>query len=301
MDKQSLLCFVTVAESLNYSRAAEKLYITQPAISRQIFKLEKQLGCQLFYRNTHEVSLTPSGMIALESAERILYEYDVLINNMSDCNQGFIGSLRIAYGGRSHVEYLTKAMSLIQKYYPSVNTVIRRGNIEEIKRGLRTGEDDAILLFRTCISDHETDLEWTLVSKYRFSAILPMEHHLAKRDSIALSELSNESFVSSVRDQSPQIYEERLKVCMKAGFVPNIVEHVPTADEVVMTVGVKGYVGLLTSGAVDPCIPNISVIPIDDYMEGLDIIIAWRKGDQNPCIPILVKALLGQINERGQA
>lgn len=292
MNRQSLMCFSTLAETLNFSKAAECLFISQPALSRHIAKLEKELGCVLFERNTHKVELTRSGIICLEYVNSTLREYGKLIEVAKGVSGVISGTLLVGYSGRSNIELVSQGLRDLHELYPHVKARIFCNHIEGLKRGLRSGEYDIIILFEPCI-ENENDMEWITLKKSQFDAVLPEEHPLANCMDIPLNALKNERFVSSIRETAPQIYDTRIKLCAEAGFVPNIVEHVKNAQAAAISVGALGLVTLLPKASIDPCTPGISVVPIQGLEGSFNIILAWRKGETNPCIQLFCRILKG--------
>lgn len=286
------MCFSTLAETLNFSRAAECMFISQPAFSRQIANLEKELGCILLKRNTHKVELTPEGETCLQFVNSVLREYDKLIEAANRASNEISGTILIGYAGRSHIELVFEGLRDLHARYPHIKARICCNHIEGLKRGLRSGEYDVIILFEPCI-EGDNDIEWITLARSQFDAVLPQHHPLANNKSIPLSALKNERFVSSIRETAPQIYDTRLKLCAQAGFVPNIVEHVKNAQAATISVGALGLVTLLPKAAVDPCTPGISIVPLQGLEGSFNIILAWRKGEQNPCIPLFCRILKG--------
>src|SRR3954462_7899448 len=97
LELRHLRYFVAVAEELNFSRAAERLHVAQPALSAQIRQLETQLGCELFARTTRKVELTPTGRLLLEDARRIVADADAAVAKVTAAARGQRGALQISF------------------------------------------------------------------------------------------------------------------------------------------------------------------------------------------------------------
>lgn len=285
MTQQRLKCFVAVAETLNFSKASEMLFISQPALSRQIEKLEDELQCRLFQRDKRSVQLTRDGIICLRYARGILDAYDNLEEALKLSRSALSGTLHLGYGGRSHLKYITAGLKKLRVANPLIHVDIRKDHIEGLKWGLRTGMDDAIIIFEPCI-DPEW-MAWKLIEKQQMDAILPADHPLAQAESIPLIALRDERFVTSSRANHPQIYDTRLSLCAQAGFSPRIQRVVKTAEAAAIEVGTNGFVTLLPKSAIDPSLPNIRVVSIEGLEGTFNVVLAWKKGNENPGIQLL--------------
>jgi DNA-binding transcriptional LysR family regulator len=214
--------FAAVAEELHFGRAARRLRIAQPPLSRQIRALEENLGCQLLVRNPRRVALTEAGRVFLEAAGRVFRELDAAVDAARRTSRGELGSLSIGYVPSAAYSRLPALLRAFHERFPSVEIRVRElppaDQVQELMRGhldaglVRGPVDEPALA-------SETILEEPLV------AVLPARHPLARRRQVPLADLASEPFVLPVRTAGPSYHDHILALCSQAGFVPRIAHH----------------------------------------------------------------------------
>jgi DNA-binding transcriptional LysR family regulator len=147
LDFRALRYFVAVAEELHFTRAAERLYIAQPALSEHIRRLEDELGVQLLRRTTRKVELTPAGEEFLTHARRILAEADDALADALRAARGETGSLRIGTGATAGVEQVPRVLRAFREARPLVHLDLRQTDWEDYTGGLRDGSADAAFVW----------------------------------------------------------------------------------------------------------------------------------------------------------
>lgn len=187
MEIRVLKYFLTVAREGSITRAANFLHLTQPTLSRQLQDLEKELGQKLFSRGSHNISLTPEGMILRKRAEEIVDMVDrteSMFNSMSDKVSGeiFIG------GGESEsMKYIAEVIKDMQNDYPAIKYHLYSGNAEDVTERLEKGLlDFGILIQPTDLSKYEYI---TLPSKDVWGVLMRDDSPLASKDKIELKDL----------------------------------------------------------------------------------------------------------------
>jgi DNA-binding transcriptional LysR family regulator len=146
-DFRALRYFVAVAEELHFTRAAERLYIAQPALSEQIRRLEGELGVELFRRTTRKVELTAAGEEFLSRARRILAEADEALADASRAARGETGSIRVGTGATAGVELVPSVLHAFREARPQVHLDLRQIDWEDTSGGLRDGSVDAAFVW----------------------------------------------------------------------------------------------------------------------------------------------------------
>ena len=146
-DFRALRYFVAVAEELHFTRAAERLYIAQPALSEQIRRLEGELGVELLRRTTRKVELTAAGEEFLARARRILAEADEAIAEASRAARGETGTMRVATGATAGIELVPRVLRAFREQRPRVHLDLRQSDWEDYSAGLRDGSTDAAFVW----------------------------------------------------------------------------------------------------------------------------------------------------------
>lgn len=144
MQLRQLQYFVAVAEQLNFRKAAESLYVTQPLLSKQIADLEAEVGYPLFIRNTRSVSLTPAGEVMLEEANKLIRQSDSLLYSVQKAAEygSDYGTLHIGYEESFSQETLSRILNRMRELHPGINVNIQRFTSNEIKKALQNNMID---------------------------------------------------------------------------------------------------------------------------------------------------------------
>jgi DNA-binding transcriptional LysR family regulator len=220
MDLRHLRYFLAVADELHFGRAAERLSIKQPPLSRQIQNLESELGVMLFDRAHRRVVLTPSGRYLKEAASKLLAQADRIRNTIGLMKEGAAGIVRIGYVGSAMHSILPVILRELPKRYPEIHPELYELDNDTQVRELRAGLID--IGFARAPLDAE-GLDVRAVLDETFSLVLPSAHRTAARETIDLKELADEPYIGFCRDCAPGLADQIMKVCNDAGFSPRIV------------------------------------------------------------------------------
>jgi DNA-binding transcriptional LysR family regulator len=196
--------FVTVAEELHFGRAASRLRMAQPPLSRQIRELEDELATRLFNRTSRGVELTDAGRILLEESRTALAQVDRAAQAARRAGQGEIGQLLVGVVPTVDTQVFTRILRTFSARYPSVQVVIRSLNTATQLQGLRTGTLQAGFL-RLPVRDDALTIK--LVSREPLVAAVPVGHPLARVGRLSLAMLADEPHVIFPRQVAPGYYD----------------------------------------------------------------------------------------------
>ena len=192
MELRQLRYFVTVAKTLNFSEAAKSLFITQGTLSQQIKQLEDELGCDLFVRSSHSVSLTEAGAEMLPLAQSTLEDSAECFQRISDLKKGVAGTLNIGLT-TSFRGILNNALKIYLKEYPNVKLDIDYNNIGELVSMLEAHEIDFFIAFKSAVQYDEIETFPLLDSE--LCAVMSKDHPLADRESLTLQDLERQRII----------------------------------------------------------------------------------------------------------
>jgi DNA-binding transcriptional LysR family regulator len=221
MDLRHLRYFVAVAEELHFGRAAHRLHIAQPPLSRQIRALEEELRLRLFERNRNGVALTNAGKVFLVDVRRMFESLDVAVARAQQAARGALGSLRIGYVGSAVYIGLPETVRSFRESFPDVAISIRQMSPTEQVAALLEGR---VELGFARAPVHEPSLRAQVVLDEELVAALPAGHALAPRKRLRLAQLAPEPFLIASRTRGPGFHDYILSVCRGAGFTPRIVQ-----------------------------------------------------------------------------
>lgn len=286
MTLQSLKYFVAVAHYRSYTRAARECYITQPALSRAIAGLEKELDCRLFERNTKQVSLTAAGEICLQDAQEIL----------AKCEQ-----LKLHVHGAEHVQYHLNVGYTYVGYLPGLNRRLEEsgqmfqldteyGNVTQLKRKLLDGKLDAILLPKVSC-EGAPGLRYAFVERSRLCVLLHSSHPLAGREEVSVRDLHGYKFIAWDEKELPGVNQAHIAACRERGFAPHYVATGKKLGDVMMLAQRHGALALTSKNITEALPREFEVIPIQGSPEQYGLACAWREDDRSPVIQCLEQAL----------
>lgn len=220
MELRHLRYFAMLAEELHFHRAAGRLHIAQPALSRQIRELEEELGVMLFDRNKRGVALTPAGMHLQQETRFLLAHLETTIVQLKRIQSMELGTVRIGYVSTAMYSVLPAFLNAVKDRVPEVQLSLREMTTVEQLQGVRNGLIE-IGFVRGPVYD--AGVSQRTVCREQFSLLLPVGHALEHADlSAGLAALQGEPFVFFPRAYNPGYYDKTISLCYAAGFSPDI-------------------------------------------------------------------------------
>ncbi|WP_102224613.1 LysR family transcriptional regulator [Acidimangrovimonas sediminis] len=217
MDFKRLRYFLAVAEELHFGRAATRLDMAQPPLSRQIAALESELGVQLFDRSRSQIRLTQAGEVLQTHARQLLDRLDAAYRETRLVGSGSGGSLRIAFVGSASHGVLPALIKSYRSFYPGVELQLAAMNNADLQRALISREID-IAVARPHLDDEEFRAEPLCTEPLVLA--LPDNSDLGTRPEIHFRDLAEETFVLYPRQPRPSYADVVLDLCLREGFRP---------------------------------------------------------------------------------
>lgn len=262
MELRQIRFFVAVAEDLHFGRAAERMYIAQPALSQHIRRLERGLGVQLFDRSARHVRLTPAGEAFLTVARRMLRQVDEGTDAARRAQAGHSGSLALGVNGSLAPPVLAVLLGHWNRMRPAVSPRLTSGTAVELVDLVRRRELDLAIVDGPVF---DAGLDCTVVADDRLVVALPVDHPLAHEPAVPLSSLRAERFVSVARRISVPLHDRLIELCAASGFHPDISVEVEDPELVPVAVTAGLGVGLVASGSLAAsAVPGIVWRPLRD-------------------------------------
>jgi DNA-binding transcriptional LysR family regulator len=226
VDLRQLRYFVAVAEELSFQRAAQRVFITQPALSQQIARLEDELGVQLLVRTTRSVELTPGGRHLLEGANGLLQQASRLFEDVRVAAQAFERRLTIAYPEYLNPPFIPAALREFSLQHPDVRVERINATSTEAVPLLRTGKLD----LHFGITPPAPDFAQTDLLHGRMTLVLHRQHPLATRRTLDVADLGGHPLIFFARAQFPPLHDEITGLIRGAGVEPHYAYEVLTAS-----------------------------------------------------------------------
>lgn len=281
--------FVVSAEERSFSGAAEKLYVSQPAITRQIQNLEKELHVTLFER-------TRSGLVLTEEGKTIFYQAKAVLNDVNqilEANSNTLTpqKLRIGFSGNLEIHTLFHVISVMTQKHPECKLEFDNKNMGILYSRLRKGTYDIIVCPLTGLY-HDESIE--ILPFIRSPLVLAVSEHnpLSAKKTVSLKDLKDERFITFIRNESQNHSDLLIRDCNRAGFSPNIVAEADNTMSYLLMLTANTGVAVVGSDlqSITPC--GITYIPIEEYAdEAVYSGAAWLKANTNPAIKKFIKEL----------
>jgi len=223
MELRHLRYFVAVADVLSFTKAAQKLHLAQPSLTRQIHSLEEEIGVQLLSRSKNHVALTAEGRAFLVDARRLLTLAAESVAAVQRLSRGETGQLNIGYLSNFNFELLPKTLAAFREGFPHIALNLFDMTPAEQFRALEARKID--LGFVGLRPPAATkDLQWECIARHKTIVAVPQKHPLAKKISIHLRDLKAMFFVGMSEKTQPGFREWLCEVCRPAGFTPRILQ-----------------------------------------------------------------------------
>ena len=280
MTLQALQYFLAVARHKNFTKAAEKCFVTQPALSRAIRELEEELGCRLFARTSRSVELTPAGEYCLAEAKRITELCRKLPEKVRRHAAKEEPPLRIGYVIYDHMMTFMQRLSGYDGAELPVRLDAQYYACSEAKRRFREGELDALLLPEPCTAELE-DLESLCIQRAGMSVIVPRSNPYFERESLMAAELKGCRFVSWDPEETPLLHEACLQALRNAGFEPEVVDYAKKLGDMAVRVITENAVGFGSTISHRKDSEDIRFIPVLDTPENLGLHFVWHRDDDS--------------------
>ncbi len=217
MELRRLRYFVAVAEELHFGRAAERLEMAQPPLSRQIAQLEQELDVKLFDRARAQIRLTPAGDVLLERARQILDQVDSTFREVSRVGKGSAGRLRIAFVGSASHGLLPTLIKSYRSHYPDVDLALSAMNNADLESALISRDID-IAVARPALRGE--DYRTALLHREPLVLAMPDNSPMNGEKQISLQDLADETFILYPRRPRPSFADHVLGGLTEAGVTP---------------------------------------------------------------------------------
>jgi len=246
MELRHLRYFVVVAEEQNATRAAARLHVSQPPLSRQIRDLEAELGVELFRRTAKSLALTEAGKIFLNEARAILLRVDQAVDTVRTVANSSRGTLHVGYAPSLTVKLLPKALMYFERAHPGVRVSLHDLSSEECIQRLSAGKIDLALTVRP-EGSRMRGLVFENIAKFPLCCAVATSHPLASKKIVAISALKSERFIVYSREDYPEYYDSLKAIFRPYGFEPRIGEEYD---------GVTGLIAAVEAGQGIALVPS---------------------------------------------
>lgn len=281
MELRHLRYFVAVGEEQHYGRAAQRLHVAQPALSRQIQDLEEEIGFQLFERLPRGVKLSAAGKLFLDDARQILQQVSEAAARAARVACGQTGTLRIGFTENSSWHgVVPNSLRRFRERHPDAELQLHpAGSVNQLEE-IRSGRVDAGFVFNLPRNDKELD-QIPVALQYVELAV-PKGHALSRIKKLRLRDLVDAPFVWFPRREAPAFYDRLMHECYRGGLQsPRIVQEAANEATILSLVSHGMGVGWVNETARWRCPKQVVILSVTDLNMPLPMALAWRKDNSS--------------------
>lgn len=281
--------FITIAKCLSFTKAAEQLYISQPALSRHIKNMEEELNLQIFVRTPNGIRLTPAGSSLYMGLNSLYENYMETVENSKKIQKGLSGSLKIGILDQCNV---ADFMPLIYRYFkekhPNVDLSFTGESFDKLISDVYSGKLDMIFTIKFDVENRES-LIYQYVEHSKDHIVMSKYHPLAVKENVTLDDLKNETFVMISQEDNPESAPLILNICKEHGFVPQV-HYAKTLAEQILWVTVGMGVTILDTRTTLKHNKDVKFYEMESNWDP-GFVVAWNQNNYNPLISIFLKKM----------
>lgn len=289
MDLLQIKSFLTVADSLNFTTAADQLHLSQSTLSRQISAMESEWNILLFFRNNRNVALTPSGRYLHRELGMLYQQYMDKIENAQNIFKGYAGTLSIGVLEEVTLEGQSqKALSRYHEKYSNQLIEMKRGSFSDLTKGISDGSYDLIITLFFDISSH-TSLRYKKLEQVQDGILISACNPLAQKEYFDLKDFSSETMIVLSQEDSSFASSGARNMCRDDLIFP-IIKVAPNLDTAMLWVEAGLGFAFTYGNSVAAHNPSMRFIPFpaEKKIPESMLVLAWNPENQNPGIQKLI-------------
>jgi DNA-binding transcriptional LysR family regulator len=299
VELRHLRYFVAVAEELHFRRAAERLYVAQPAVSEQIRKLEAELGVRLFDRTNRSVMLTEPGRALLDQARRVLHQAEIAQLAARNAGDRKKLRLRIGYGADMLPASVPRAFQHLAATSPNVEVSLETASVNGLLDALRDRWLDAVV---AGLPAPTNGLRATSLGFQRMVVALPARDQRAMESSLSFDRLAPTRLVVLPREANPAFYDAVVAACRRAAVSTTFAEvSEPRVESVLLTVAATGTPALLPESVTERyATPGIRFVDLAEPEPAFESAVLTHPDTDNLAVAAFLRAI-SRVTDRRRA
>ncbi len=283
--------FLAVARHLNFTEAAKSLYISQPALSKQIAILETDIDVQLFSRTRRSVRLTPAGTVLFQELVNIASQIEQAIEKARQPALGENSLLTIGCLEAMGTPFLPAMIKEFRKEFPGIRLVFERHSFKPLREKFFRGDLDIIFTLKIEVQD-SPDIIWDSIFPAQPYVFMATTHPLAGQSNLKIEDVREEGFVMISREESPRSFDSSIALCRAHGFTPNIIKQMPNVESVLLSVESGIGITILDTSVRTIHSDTFKGFCVED--EPIDVGMAYKKSNLNPAVALFADRLRGK-------
>lgn len=298
MTTDQLKNFIIVAEVLNFRRATEKIYIAQPALSRQIQVLEAEIGAHLFDRSKKQIKLTTAGEFFKKEAQRIIEQLEQVKKKTAQIYRGEAGEIAIGHVSSAMQSVIPGFLKKIQTAVPDLKIGLLEGTNRLIFNKINNRELDFGLVPNAAAP---ATINSSVIYNENFILITPGSYKLSKKTFRNIKEYANDNWILPPQTEGHGYNELLYRIFQNHGFTPRVVYESPNSSTVLRLVNAGLGVTLIGKSALNGLDLDIKYVELSKLSEKVEMRLVWLKERENELkeyIHLFQKFLSGKYSYR---
>ncbi|SDB05540.1 DNA-binding transcriptional regulator, LysR family [Eubacterium oxidoreducens] len=297
MNSDQLKYFLAVAKYLNFTEAAKEFYITQPAISRQITELEREMGAQLFVRNTRNVYLTKAGELFLEDAKKILSIEAGSRERIRLADSFHEMSLCIEYLLSPCEHFLPEVVNRFHQIYPQVEIKLVRNDAKGVSEAIEADEADIYFSVITDLKKTQNYAHQVIYEDF-YCLVARADHPCLEQTPIDYEKVATEPFVMYDPKRAPLMSHQIMQVMRKMGITPRVVQYCGSLEEILVCIKAGLGISILPQRTQYGQAGKLTFVPLKAGTSDVGISMGWKHNTGNKAVEWFVNVINELIKER---
>lgn len=279
MELRHLRYFQAVAEELSFSKAARRLRIAQPALSRAVQEIESELGTQLIERERRAPRLTPAGAVLLHETGLLLERLEEALRRVRRTAGGEEGELRLGYIGPPTRTFLAPLLREYRQRFPRVTVILEERTPERVWEMVSKGRL-SVAITRPVLAHEALGLQTLLLREEKFCAAVPKEHPWAQLSALPWKKLSGQPLIVLARREGAGSHDTIRAACSTAGFEPRVAHSPSLIGTILQYVEAGAGIGIVPESTVSR---NVALIPLRPQ-HTIPLVMVWAKEGDDPAV-----------------
>ncbi len=280
--------FLAVAEELHFRKAADRLFISQPGLSRQIKQIEEIIGADLFVRNNRSVSLTAAGHYLKKELAFIFNHIDFTIKHTRLINEGSNGEIRVGFLGSAIQTVIPEILINVNSTYPNIKFSLEEmSNYDQVE----AIEKDQLDLGFVRLSRVPKGIQMKVIHTDTFSLVLPDNHLLTKDTFTSIKQVENEHFILFSSNYSSLYYDKIVSICEDKGFTPKVSHKSVHAQTIYKLVESGLGVAIVPTSLQHGFNLGVKFLEIPKIPQRAVLSVIWKEDNRNPALHRIMQFL----------
>lgn len=289
MNYNKLRYFYTAAQTLNLTKAADELYVSQSAISRHMKELEEDFGVDLFIRTNRDLILTEAGQVLFDEIRPFFSKEKELYQKVRAAALGTVQHLNIGFMSIQPTYHIPAIVNEMVLEHPNLSVTLRRYNWDEILSALNCSEIDIGLRLRMGSFD-DNRYEHFVLDTEAPAMVVSARHPLAAKKCASLREFSRDNFLMLSKKDSALPHTYTTNLFRKSGFTPKVISEYDQVETILMMIHSDAGVSLLSRFAATDQFSDLHIIDLEG-MDPLYLELVWKRNSSNPYMEDFIQKL----------